>query len=40
MKAEMFNGSPLQDEYNKVANDPNQWLSLVNKMLYWDQQAL
>jgi pimeloyl-ACP methyl ester carboxylesterase len=35
MKAEMFNGSPLQDEYNKVANDPNQWLPFVNKMLYW-----
>jgi len=35
MKAEMFNGSPLQAEYNKVANDPNQWLPFVNKMLYW-----
>jgi pimeloyl-ACP methyl ester carboxylesterase len=35
MKAEMFNGSPLQTEYNKVANDPNQWLPFVNKMLYW-----
>ncbi|HEX5112299.1 MAG TPA: alpha/beta hydrolase [Saprospiraceae bacterium] len=35
MKAEMFDGSPLQTEYNRVASDPNQWLPFVNKMLYW-----
>jgi len=38
MKPEMFNGTPLQSEYNRVASDPNQWLPFVTKMLNWISQ--